>query len=351
MTGRIDVASSLDTFHDAWTARAPEARNVFSTWEWASTWWRHVRPARSPLVLACRSGDGGITAVLPLYLWSERPLRVGRFIGHGPADQLGPVCAPAERAVAAGALRKAAELLGLDLVLAELLHGGEGWRQLLGDRPLRTEASPTLTLEAGWDGYLAARSANFRQQVRRRERNLRRRHAVRFRLAVEPSALQDDMTLLCALHRARWGRTGSAFLRWEPFHRDFASIAAERGWLRLWFLELDDRPVAAWYGFRFAGVESYYQAGRDPRLSDEHVGSVLLAHTIREAAADGIREYRLLRGAESFKLRFADGDPGVKTFGFGRGVRGGAARIAAASALRSERLRFVSRRIAGFRRG
>ncbi len=159
------------------------------------------------------------------------------------------------------------------------------------------------------------------------------------------------MTLLCSLHRARWGEAGSEFLRWEPFHRDFASIAAERGWLRLWFLELDDRPAAAWYGFRYAGVESYYQAGRDPALEDESVGSVLLAHTIREAAADGVREYRLLRGAESFKLRFADGDPGLQTFAIGRGVRGRAARIAVAAALRSVRLRSVSRRVAGFDRG
>ena len=41
---------------------------------------------------ACRGRDGQLVAVLPLYMWSGRPLRVARFIGHGPGDALGPVC-------------------------------------------------------------------------------------------------------------------------------------------------------------------------------------------------------------------------------------------------------------------
>jgi CelD/BcsL family acetyltransferase involved in cellulose biosynthesis len=341
---RTEIVSSLEAVRGDWVELAHESRNIFSTWEWASTWWRHYGRGHTPLVVVCR-GRGGVTALLPLYVWSRRPLRVARFIGHGPADQLGPVCAATERETAAATLRHAATQARLDLVLAELLPGAEGWRDLLREKPLLAEASPILLLDGGWDGYLDRRSSNFRQQVRRRERNLGRQHAVRFRLAVEPDRLQDDMTLLFALHGARWGASDSAFARWEPFHRDFAALALERRWLRLWFLELDDRPVAAWYGFRFAGVESYYQAGRDPAVSEEAVGLVLLAHSIREAAADGMREYRLLRGAESFKLRFAEADPGVETFALARGAAGRASRVAVGVALRSATVRTALRRL------
>jgi CelD/BcsL family acetyltransferase involved in cellulose biosynthesis len=342
---RIEIVTSLDAVREDWNELANENRNIFSTWEWASTWWRHFGERQTPLVIVCREPERGVTALLPLYLWSRRPLRIARFIGHGPADQLGPVSAAADRAVAAAALRDAAMESEFDVVLAELLHGGEGWQELLGEKPLRAEPSPILQLDRSWESYLDARSSNFRQQVRRRERNLERQHAVRFRLAVDSDRLQEDMTLLFALHRARWG-SRSAFMRWEPFHRDFAAVALERGWLRLWILELDDRPAAAWYGFRFAGVESYYQAGRDPAAGDEPVGFVLLAHSIREAAADGMREYRLLRGAESFKLRFAEADPGVETFALVRGFRGKAARVVARVGLRSARARSALRRLA-----
>jgi CelD/BcsL family acetyltransferase involved in cellulose biosynthesis len=338
-----DLVSSLDDLQEDWVRLAYESGNLFSTWEWATTWWRHYGGANDPLVAARREGREAV-ALLPLYLWSRRPVRIARFIGHGPADQLGPICARGAGATAAEALRQASEQAEVDLVLMELLPGRDSWKELLGQQPLLRESSPTISLGAGWDGYLAARSANLRQQIRRRERQLDRRHAVRFRLATAPERLQEDLTLLYALHRARWGGR-SAFSRFEGFHRDFAAIALERGWLRLWFLELDGRPAAAWYGFRYADVESYYQAGRDPAFRDESVGFVLLAHSIRQAAEEGVLEYRLLRGAERFKLRFADDDPGVETFAPARGLAGRAARAAAAMGLRSATVRSALRRL------
>ena len=127
--------------------------------------------------------------------------------------------------------------------------------------------------------------------------------------------------MLFALHRAARGRADSSFAgAAAAFHREFAAYALAHGWLRLWFLELDGRPRAAWYGFRFAGVESYYQAGRDPECRDASVGFVLLAHSIRAALDDGIREYRFLRGDEPYKYRFAESDPGLESIAVAHGA-------------------------------
>jgi CelD/BcsL family acetyltransferase involved in cellulose biosynthesis len=344
---RVEAVASIDAISAEWDTLARESRNIFSTREWASTWWRHRAEDHVPLVFACRTDDGPLLAVLPLYLSATFPARVARFIGHGPADELGPICAPPSRAIGAKALQRILSLAEIDFLLAELLPCGYGWEADLGGRPLKVESSPTISLARGWDAYLASRSANLRQQVRRRERRLGREHAVTFRLASDAARLQDDLDIFLSLHLARWGKTRSAFLRWEAFHREFAKIALERGWLRLWFLHLDERPVAAWFGFRFAGVESYYQAGRDPMRSDDAVGFVLLAHTIREAARDGMSEYRLLRGAEAFKRRFATADAGLGTFALVRGIRGRGARLAARAALRSDRIRLALGRLSG----
>ena len=127
------------------------------------------------------------------------------------------------------------------------------------------------------------------------------------------------------LHARRWGPTESdAFTgRRRAFHHEWAACALENGWLRLWVLEADGAAVAAWYGFRYAQTESFYQSGRDPAWGSRSVGFVLLAHTIREAANDGMREYRFLRGGEAYKDRFADGDAPVETvlMGAGRPMR------------------------------
>jgi CelD/BcsL family acetyltransferase involved in cellulose biosynthesis len=69
-------------------------------------------------------------------------------------------------------------------------------------------------------------------------------------------------------------------------------------------------------------VEWYYQAGRDPDWDDASVGSVLFVHTIREAFKDGMREYRLLRGGEGYKERFASADHGLDTIAWSQGALG-----------------------------
>jgi CelD/BcsL family acetyltransferase involved in cellulose biosynthesis len=267
-----------------------------------------------------------------------------RFAGFGVADELGPVCASGDRAAATIALRDVA--YEDDLLIAERIRSD--WpRRPLGDNVMSENDSPVIALadEGGWEPYLAARSSNFRQQVRRRARKLERALEVRYRLADDPDRLDADFDILVALHRARWGAQSSAFSdAREGFHREFAAVALSRGWLRLWLAESQGVPVAAWYGFRFAGVESYYQSGRDPRWDRYAVGAGILEHSIREAFADGMREYRLLRGDESYKRRYASWQASVLTVALA-GTARGRALVAGARALaaRPRGRRLVSR--------
>jgi CelD/BcsL family acetyltransferase involved in cellulose biosynthesis len=186
-----------------------------------------------------------------------------------------------------------------------------------------------------WDELLATKSRNLREQVRRRERNLQRDHDVTYRLVSGADGLDDALDDLFRLHRLRWG-TGTTFGQTEAFQREFAAVAADRNWLRLWLLEIEGRTVAAWLGFRYAGAECYYQAGRDPTLESSSIGFVLLSHTIREAVADGAGEYRFLRGDEPFKYRFASGDEGLESIVLARGAAGRAA-LSGALAVRAAR--------------
>jgi CelD/BcsL family acetyltransferase involved in cellulose biosynthesis len=206
--------------------------------------------------------------------------------------------------------------------MLERLPADVDWAAELGGRVLAREASPVLTFGVGsWDELLAGWSSNRRGQARRIERRLAREHDHRYVLTRDRDSLGGDLDVLFALHRARWG-SQSPFLADMAFHRDFAAIALERGWLRLWRLEVDGRPAAAWYGLRFGTAESYYQAGRDPGMEDRAVGLALLLHTIRAALEDGASEYRFLRGDEPFKMRFASHDPGIVTIGLGTRTTG-----------------------------
>lgn len=323
MNVNLERESSFDGLREEWDALAETTGNVFATWEWTETWWRHFGGGRRLLLTTCRATDGRLVAVLPLYLAAAHPLRVVRFLGHGPGDQLGPVCSRADRAPAAACLRDALVDLAPDVFLGERLLGDEHWGDLLDARVLTREASPVLDLgTSSWEELLAGWSRNRRSKIRQYERRLEQGHAARYRLERDA-----ELDTVFDLHRMHFGST--AYVDGHAdFHRDFARIAHARGWLRLWTLEAGGRAVAALHGYRFAGVESYYQAGRDPAWRGPSVGTALLAHSIRAAVEDGVREYRFLRGGEAYKYDFATRDPGLETVGLAHGALGAAALVA-----------------------
>src|SRR3954454_18239676 len=327
----LEIAHELEAVRDEWRVLGERSGNVFATWEWAEVWWRHYGEGE-PLLALRRHDDGAPTALVALELRRRGPLTVARFVGHGPADELGPIGDPQ-------ALVELQAERHWDVLLAERLPPTAG-ADRLGGRTLLRESSPVVEApEGGYEAFLAGRSRNFRSQVRRKEKKLLER-GLTYRLSDDPARLEADMGTLGELHEARWGAESSGALRDRraAFHMDFARAALERGWLRLWLAEVDGRAVAAWYGFRFADAEWYYQSGRDPDWDKDSVGLVLLAHTIREAFDDGLRTYRLLRGGESYKDRFATSDPGLQTVVAGRGALGSVAERSAPTALRLRRL-------------
>jgi CelD/BcsL family acetyltransferase involved in cellulose biosynthesis len=333
-----------------WRDLALASRNIFGTPEFLTLWWRHAGTGTALQLSALRAADGSTAAVVPLYVQRRGPVRLARFLGHGPGDELGPVHRRSDAAAVGAALR--AHLAGRrdwDVLLAEHLPGESDWPALLGGELVRREGSPVLQVDGRtWEEILASRSANFRQQVRRHARGLRSRHDVDIRLTTSAGSIDGDLDELFRLHRARWGRESRFPGPWEAFYREFVHVAFERGWLRLWTMRVDGTVAASWLGFRFGGAECYYQAGRDPALEDARVGFVLLCHTVEAAIDDGVDEYRFLRGDEAFKARFATEDQGIDTFVVARGVVGrmGATGLALGRAL-PPRARAGIRRVVG----
>lgn len=333
MTGQVELEylRSLDELDIAeWRDLAMRSRNVFAAPEWLLTWWSHYGKGRSQLIGVARNA-GDLVAIMPLYQWWGRGVPVLRFIGHGPSDQLGPICSSSPRASAAAAVEELLEAIPIQrfFLLAENIRPGPYFGESSSARRLYRDASPVLRVPSTWDEFMAERSGNFRAQVRRSPRKLAKLGALSYRVASNADEFERDLNSLFTLHEKRWGKQ-TPFLQAAAFHREFAMRAFKRGWSRLWILEIDSRPIAAELGFRFAGSEFFYQSGRDPSFQNVSLGLMVLVHAIREAVAEGIQEFRLLRGGEPYKLRLATADPGVETYGL---PRGSAARFLLASAL------------------
>src|SRR5205814_1643745 len=144
-----------------------------------------------------------------------------------------------------------------------------------------------------------------RENLRRREKWLFRQPGVRIEVARDEGEAPLALERFFALHRARWaeegGSDGLSDQRHEPFHRAAARLLAGRGRLRLYTLFAARRPVASVYGAVHGSTFFYYQSGYEPAWGARSVGLVLLARTVQDAFAEGLRDFDFLRGSEAYK--------------------------------------------------
>jgi CelD/BcsL family acetyltransferase involved in cellulose biosynthesis len=296
----------------AWRRFALERGNPFASPEWLGACVQGGAAA-SPIVLVARDAErGGYNGFLPLA--RSGSLRSLQLPGNRLADWYEPACARETEWEFLGVCADALAGLGCDVLALDRWAGEaepfatQGRLRVRQARP--DDALPFVELgPGGWDEYLAGRSRNFRSQLGRRRRKLEGGPGLEFRLA-DRASLNEDWETFERLHEARWSARGEAgVLAGEggEVHRAFAEVALGQGWLRLWTMSVGGERVGAWYGWRLGERYGYQLSGFDPAMTDAGVGTILLAHTIEQAAAEGARIYDLLWGDESYKARFETG--------------------------------------------
>lgn len=328
-TEPVTVLTRLDQlseYEDRWRELAELRGNAFVTPEWFKAWMLHYGQDAEPAVAVVRDARGELTGVLPLVSTGRRS-RTLRFAGANLADLFHPAARVEDEDELIGPATAALADLSprpVSIVFDKVEAGARWWRSAVAGWPVtmratsfREDVLPLIEFEGlDWEAYLMTRSRNLRSQVRRRLRALESDHELRFRATTQPDEVRQDVATFFRLHDMRWGERGGSDASTElsrAFHADFATAALERGWLRLWFMELDGETVAAWYGWRLGSRYSYYQAGFDPSFEGLSVGFALLAHTMRSAIEEDAAEYDLLLGGEAYKLRFATASRAIET--------------------------------------
>ncbi|XYI04099.1 GNAT family N-acetyltransferase [Sorangium sp. So ce1128] len=113
--------------------------------------------------------------------------------------------------------------------------------------------------------------------------------------------------MLVRLHAERWSAEGRAGVfasrRFREFHDEVMPAMFERGALDLAWLSARGEPVAALYNLVWNNKLYFYQCGRRVDLPKGlRPGTVIHAHAIRAAIAEGRREYDFLDSPCQYKL-------------------------------------------------
>lgn len=302
-----------------WNALADEL--PFRTFAWTQTWWRYYREPNSALwMLAVLDEHDELVGIAPWYLQHTKTQgRLVRFLGSGEvcSDYLTILAEPelvraVSRALAdwlAGEGASQWDLLDLSGVEADD-SAVLALRQRLAELGHRVdvrldEACWRAELPGDWNQFLATLSKSRRE----RTRALLRRGVDTGRATVHRVTNQQELDwafeVLIELHQKRRNSLDQsgcfASSRFTAFHRDIARQLLALEQLRMQWIELDGRPVAAEYSFVGGSTVYYYQGGFEPEVADERPGWLSFAISLRGAIEEGYQAYDFLRGDEPYK--------------------------------------------------
>ena len=169
---------------------------------------------------------------------------------------------------------------------------------------------PYVSTAGGWDAYRGQRSRKLLKELGRLRRRLAEHGAVEFAVHSSVDGLESALEEFIALESSGWkADEGTAIASRDAsgrFYADLARWLAERGWLRLAFLRLDGRAVAAELDIACAGSLYSLKSGFDPEYRAFGPGQLLTHDCVKLAFDDGLASYEFLGTDEAYKMSWTD---------------------------------------------
>lgn len=325
---KVSTRSEFANLKKDWSSllKKSESDTIFLTWEWMYTWWECFKENKQLFILTVHDEKGNLVGIAPLCMDKKKiggipVLNYIKFLGTMPvsSDHLDFI-------IYQGRERETLEIIvnylfresRWDLCLLSNIpvssSTGKLLREIPGDKPFQSEISqicPYIPLPARIDDFYSSLSANRRNTIKRRRRNLHKKYdGFEFVTCEDTDDIDDAMEKLFKLHEKRWMvvKHRGNFTRNDVrrFHKKIAGTFLNSDMLRLYFLRVQGKDVATLYFFKYNNKLFYYQGGWDPEWSGDHVGSILTDLVIEDAINKGYSEYDFLRGTELYKTQLTD---------------------------------------------
>ncbi|MDP6510440.1 MAG: GNAT family N-acetyltransferase, partial [Dehalococcoidia bacterium] len=278
--------------------------HIFFTPFWVGAWWGQLGDGELRL-LSIRRG-GKLAAVAPLVkrdqifcLAADNDLCDYADIAVRRGEEKGVASAMLEYMGRHGTGFRFGPLLPQSSLLSHLAPLAQQQGYAITQREMRTAVS--LELPTTWEDYLQSLSGKDRHEVRRKLRRLYGADGISFTVSqATPFRLEQFFFMFRA---SRADKEEFLTPQRESFFRTMMGKMEDRGHLRLYFLEVNEHPVAAALCFDYRDTLYLYNNGYDPQFSALAPGLMSKVLALQEAIQQGKRVFDFLGGAETYKLR------------------------------------------------
>lgn len=304
----IETHHAVEPLEAEWDALAARTgATPFVRPGWIAAWYAAFGRGK-PVVQVVRE-DGALVAVAAL------EARVGSLRSatnwHTPAYDVVAETAGAARALADSVLALRPRRLELRLIDPEglALPAFRAAASAAGYRVLtrRLLESPYVPVTGDWEEY-AGTLRKLLKELERRRRRLEETGRLSLSVETGGDGLEDALGIGFDLEQSGWkGRRGTAIAsrpQTRAFYNQIARWAAERDWLRLAFLSVDDRPIAFEFDLEVDDVLYNLKPGYDEAFARFAPGKLLCEQRIRTAFEARMRSYEFLGAPLPFKLEW-----------------------------------------------
>jgi CelD/BcsL family acetyltransferase involved in cellulose biosynthesis len=318
---QIDELNDFETGWNRLLSRSLD-NHPFLTYEWLTSWWKHFGKRRE-LKLFTAESEGAVSLVIPVMYSTCRVFGSKRckveFVAAPDSDyQVFLVTSFQE---AARTVNQLIESIVEDASDADCVVFGEVPEDSVTARLLENvngegfgvcrsviNSCPYVPLPNNYEIYLLTLGPNMRRNLKIWEKQALKDYRVEFVRHDKIGTIEEAMKIFFELHQKSQMAKGNCGLFSDgvkrSFHMDVANAFVEKGWLALFFLTFNDRPVSTVYSYEYNGKLYAYLCGFDPEYARYRPGHLAFKNLIKYGIEKKLKEFDFLRGDEEYKRRW-----------------------------------------------
>jgi len=319
----IQQTDELHRFRAAWTnllSRSKDA-DIFQTYEWVTSWLKYFWQGK-PLAFLFVWKENKLIALAPLLKdekgkigcrhslvtpVNDESLRTSIILSEEPREALISLITHTRKS--GRPMRLISKMTRKSSPVAEFLP------EVVKSFNLSTviflkNSSPILHLDGNWETYLKTKSRHFQKELRRKRNQLEKAGSLQVKKVLRADEFQRAMPDILSIERNSWKEKSGTSFTARPkvlnFYTELGLHLAEKGWLRIYLLYLNSKPVAHIFGLVYGDEYCALKTSYDNNLRNLSPGIILFEHVLKDAFEQGLKTFDFLGVESRWKNDFAN---------------------------------------------
>ena len=157
---------------------------------------------------------------------------------------------------------------------------------------------------------MTSRTAKFRSNMKRAREKICANGELKIEKITDPAKILNSLGFAIDISRKSWkGKTNSDMAgndNSQEFFKLLSEVCGEKGWIVLWLLYLNEKPIAMQYQLFYENKAYLLRTDFDEEFKEYSPGTVFRSYVIEDYDNTKIKEYDLCGMDYFYKMRLTD---------------------------------------------